>query len=186
MPAIKTSDTHPIYVSWIVDAMPGKVGLTFAPGKHATSKYEGGRWERDLAKDLDKLVADGMGLQVCLLEDHELERLRIPRLVEEAQARGVRVVRLPIPDGGVLPAPEQVDGVVAEVLNAASRGTNVVIHCMGGLGRAGTVGGCVLVGAGLTASEALARLTDRRGRNCPENEAQRGFVRAFAARRLSK
>lgn len=177
---MKTSDSHPIYVCWILDALPGKVGLTFAPGKRSTSKCSDTRWERDLAKDLDRLVADGMRVQVCLLEDHELRRLGIPRLVEEATERGVRVIRLPIPDGGVLPSAEPVRRLVADILDAARGGSNVVIHCMGGLGRAGTIGGCTLVAAGLSTEEALARLTERRGPQCPENERQRAFIRAFA------
>ena len=94
----KTSITHPIRVDWISENLPGKVGLTFAPGKQAAAKYEGGRWERDLAQDLDRLVqVYGMAMQVCLLEDHELARLKIPTLIEEAAKRGVQVVRLPNP-----------------------------------------------------------------------------------------
>lgn len=176
----KTSTTDPIFINWIIDDLPGKVGLTFAPGKHSHSKYGGGRWERDLAADLDKLVALGMGMQVCLLEDQELSSLKIPALVDEATKRGVRVVRLPIPDQGVLPNAGPVRDLVADILRAARAGTNVVIHCMGGLGRAGTIGGCALIEHGFTPDTAFARLHERRGKNCPETDAQRDFVRAYA------
>lgn len=176
----KTSITHPIRVDWIVDDLAGKVGLTLAPGKHGTSKVDRGAWARDLHADLDALVAHGMHTQVCLLEDHELESLKIPRLVEEAQRRKIAVVRLPIPDGGVLPDVNDVRDLVVDILDAAHAGNNVVIHCMGGLGRAGTIGGCVLVAHGLHVDDALARLRERRGDHCPETEAQRMFIRAFA------
>ena len=52
----RTSVTHPIRVDWIATGLPGKVGLTFAPGKHSTSLYSAGTWARDLATDLDDLV----------------------------------------------------------------------------------------------------------------------------------
>lgn len=180
-PGVRTSATDPINVAWLLDELPGKIGITLAPGKHAGSK-SGTRWERDLALDLDQLVRrHRMGMQVCLLEDEELVRLKIANLVEEAVRRGVKVLRLPIPDGGVLPSGEPVEQLVEQILAAASTGTNVVIHCMGGLGRAGTVGGCALVAYGMPAEDALARLRERRGPNCPETEGQRAFIRAFEA-----
>ncbi|MCC7069890.1 MAG: dual specificity protein phosphatase family protein [Deltaproteobacteria bacterium] len=180
-PGVRTSTTDPIDVAWLLDELPGKIGITLAPGKHAGSK-SGARWERDLAADLDLLVErHGMGVQVCLLEDQELVRLKIGDLVEEAERRGVAVLRLPIPDGGVLPSGEPVEQVVEQILAAASAGKNVVIHCMGGLGRAGTIGGCALVAYGMPVEDALARLRERRGPNCPETEGQLSFIRAFEA-----
>ena len=180
-PAARTSETDPIDVAWLLDELPGKIGITLAPGKHAGSK-SGTRWERDLALDLDELVdRHGMRMQVCLLEDEELVRLKIANLVEEAERRGVGVLRLPIPDGGVLPSGEPVELLVEQMLAAASAGKNVVIHCMGGLGRAGTIGGCALVAYGMPAEDALARLRERRGPSCPETEGQRAFIRAFEA-----
>src|SRR5689334_14123639 len=108
----KTSLSHPIRVDWIARDLPGSIGLTFAPGKHAQSTYGVGRWKRDLAIDLDDLVSRyKMQVQVCLLEEHELTHLQIPSLVEEATGRGVRVLRLPIRDGSVLREPGQVEGI---------------------------------------------------------------------------
>lgn len=176
----KTSLSHPIRVDWIARDLPGSIGLTFAPGKHAQSKYEGGRWKRDLSIDLDDLVSRyKMEVQVCLLEDHELTHLRIPTLVEEATRRGIRVLRLPIRDGSVLPELEQADGIVDEIIASARKGANVVIHCAGGLGRAGTIGGCVLVRLGKSAVEALDTLAETRSPNCPETQEQRDFIRRF-------
>ena len=120
-----------------------------------------------------------MNVQVCLIEDHELVQLRIPALVEEATARGVRVIRLPIQDAGVPSSLESVRALVEETISAARSGKNVVIHCAGGLGRAGTIGGCVLVRLGKSADEALALLRAARGPHCPETEAQRAFIRRF-------
>ena len=181
--AVRTSASDPIRVDWLIEDLPGRVGLTFAPGKHASSKYSAGGWARDLGADLDKLVADGMSVQVCLLEDEELVRLKIPTLVESARALGIEVIRLPIPDGGTLPSPALAQAVVEQIVAAAKAGKGVVVHCMGRLGRAGTIGGCVLVALGLSAEDALARLTACRGPNCPETTGQRAFLRSFAASR---
>ncbi len=55
-----------------------------------------------------------------------------------------------------------------------------IVHCMGGLGRAGTIGGCVLVAGGMSATHALADVARARGPNAPETEGQKAFVRRFS------
>jgi protein-tyrosine phosphatase len=178
---VKTSVSHPIRGDWISQELPGKIGLTFAPGKHAYARYEGGQWERDLDADLDRLIHTyGMRVQVCLLEDHELAALRIPTLVHAASAHGIEVLRLPIPDGSVPPQLALVTGLLDDILAAARAGKNVVIHCQGGLGRAGTIGGCLLVRLGKSSEDALAILRDARDPMCPETEEQREFIRRFS------
>ena len=55
----RTSATDPIQVAWLpvdVGARGGRLGLTFAPGKHAPSTL-GRPWARDLAADLDRMCA---------------------------------------------------------------------------------------------------------------------------------
>lgn len=177
----RTSITHPIRVDWLTTATPGRVGLTFAPGKHGRSTYENGQWERDLAMDLDRLVsAFSVKTLVCLLEDHELVQLEIPTLVDDARARGLVVHRLPIQDAGVPHDMEQVRTTVDLIRASAARGDNAIAHCMGGLGRAGTIGGCVLVASGMSPAEALADVARARGPNAPETDGQKAFVRRFA------
>ncbi|MCP4501160.1 MAG: hypothetical protein GY822_14470 [Deltaproteobacteria bacterium] len=177
-----TSTTHPIRMDWISKKLPGHLGLTFAPGKHATSKFTGGTWERDLDLDLQRLKEEyKIGLLVCLLEDHELTLLKIPKLIETAEELGIETLRLPIPDGGTLPELGPVKTVVDSIRSRLEEGVNVVIHCQGGLGRAGTVGGCVLTSLGLSGQEALVRLAEERdAKNCPETTGQVNFILEFA------
>jgi protein-tyrosine phosphatase len=118
-----------------------------------------------------------------LVEDYELRVLAIPGLVDAARARGVEVLRLPIPDGGLPPDVGALRGLLAAIQAHVAAGGNAVIHCRGGLGRAGTVGGCLLVECGVDADGALLRLIAARGPSCPENAAQRAFVRGWAATR---
>lgn len=52
----RASDTHPVRVDFVdqeVLGLPGRLGMTFAPGMKAGS-YNG-RWERDLDADLHRL-----------------------------------------------------------------------------------------------------------------------------------
>ena len=179
MPEIKTSITHPLYTTIIDDDLPGTVSLTIAPGKHCHALFAGGEWQRDVVTDLDRLVETyNIGLLVCLLEDHELESLKIPHLITEAEQR-MEVLRLPIKDRDVSDDLDAVRDLVDAIEDAATAGVDVVIHCRGGLGRAGTIGGCYLRQRGYSDDEIFARLATRDADNCPETEAQRAFIRAF-------
>ena len=174
----RTSLTHPLEVGWLSTGWLGKVGLTFAPGKKQADA-QSGRWDRDLDTDLARLrdfhKTDHL---VCLLEDHELQELQIQELVAAAESRGTAVHRLPIRDGST-PPDQALAQHVAKIAGWVSAGETVVIHCKGGLGRAGTVGGCVLRAAGLNAKDTFAALVNARGKNCPETNAQRDYIAQF-------
>jgi ADP-ribosylglycohydrolase/protein-tyrosine phosphatase len=173
---VRTSDTHPIDVAWLPVGGPGRVGMTFAPGKHAPSR-SGDPWRRDLRRDLDRLVAHhGARVLVCLLEDHELPLLRIEGYLDEARERGLEVIRLPMEDGGVPDAMRPLVDLVATIRARAAAGANVVIHCAAGLGRTGVVAGSVLVAEGTSAEEAIATLQRVRDPKSPENDRQKDYL----------
>jgi len=180
MKHVRTSQSDPIDVGWLDLGDGGCVGLTIAPGKKGPS-MSGAPWDRDLAIDLDRLTREHqVGVLVCLLQEQELVRLGIPTLEADARARGLTVYRLPIPDGGTPEDLEAVHRLVDAILAEVSSGRRVVVHCAGGLGRSGTIGGCYLVRRGHSPDEALRALVAARGQSCPENDPQRRFIRQFA------
>lgn len=174
-----TSTSHPIRVDWL-PVSRGMVGLTFAPGKKQRSA-QSGSWNRDLDADLERLrLVHRADRLVCLLEDDEMIDLGISNLVNAATAAGVVVHRFPIPDGQLPGNEDAFARLVTSIVEWAESGERVVIHCKGGLGRAGTLGGCVLVACGWTPLDALRALRDARGPDCPETESQRGYIMQFA------
>ena len=158
--------------------LSGRVGLTFAPGKR-----DGSRWARDLPTDLDHLRAHHRtDLLVSLMEDFEYEFLQIADLVPEATARGMRVRRFPIVDGHAPRNDEMGHFVrlVREIEAAAGAGDVVVIHCRGGLGRAGTVAASVLVARGALPHDAIATVRATRSPEAVESDAQEAWVARVA------
>lgn len=181
MTTVRTSVTHPIRVDCLsneVAPLRGRIGMTFAPGKYQPGGATG-HWERDLSIDARDLAEKyGTQLLVSLVEDHELRELKIEGLVTAFEARGVRVLRLPFPDQGV-PSLDLAKTAVTAVLESASRGENVAIHCKGGLGRTGLIAACALAALGVDPESAMAAVRKARD-GAIENRTQEDFVQAFA------
>ena len=183
----RTSYDYPIRVDWVVqDIGPrqGALGCTFAPGKKYRSIY-GEPWDRDLALDLDRLRSFyNCGGLVSLIEDFELNMLQISNLVEEAENRGIAVYRSGVVDCSV-PTLEQALGIVQFATALSRSGQNVVFHCRGGLGRAGTLCACTMVALGHSPQEAINN-TRRYRKGAIQTQSQEQFVHKFAQFLASK
>ncbi|HTW99459.1 MAG TPA: protein-tyrosine phosphatase family protein [Acidimicrobiales bacterium] len=89
-------------------------------------------------------------------------------------------------DSGYLPS----NGRRVDIGNTI--GGAVYLHCWGGVGRTGTVVGCLLADEGLGHHEIVERIERLRAGTCkasrpsPETEAQRGVIERRAARRRSE
>lgn len=183
----RTSVDFPILVDWVLQNIgprQGALGCTFAPGKKYKSMF-GKPWNRDLAIDLDRLKSfyDCAGL-VSLIKDFELTKLRIPNLVEEAESRGIAIYRSGIIDGST-PTLEQALGIVQFATALSRSGQNVIFHCKGGLGRAGTLCACTLVALGHSPQEAIIQ-TRKYRKGAIENQLQEQFIHKFATFLASK
>lgn len=177
----------PLRVDWIdvellADGRPGRLGLTFLPGKHGPSlRYPGRVYRRELETDLASLAAAGVTGLVLLVDDDELDRWGDPAIVERGLARGITVERRPIPDMQAPPSPAAMDSILSWIAAARSRG-DVAVACMGGVGRTGTVAACAIVETGRTADEAIGHLRRIRHPTAVETDAQVAFVHAYARR----
>ena len=104
----------------------------------------------------------------------------VPDLGPRAQAAGLTYHRLPVPDQGTPDIADAID-LARWCLEATERGEAVVVTCMAGLGRSGTVAACSLVAAGISPDAAIAAVRTARGPRALETTAQEGFVVSFAA-----
>lgn len=174
----------PLQIDWLgaaefADGSPGRLGLTFLPGKHGSSmRYPGRIYRRELAGDLETLRTEGVRLLLLLVEDHELARWGDPAIVQRARDSGVSIVRRPIPDGGAPPSVAEMDEIVEEIARAREAG-DAAIACMGGVGRTGTVAACALVAAGHSATDAIARVRAVRHPTAVETPGQVAFVQGY-------
>ena len=106
------------------------------------------------------IVAWGARAVVTLIEAHEFALLGVPDLGARVLARGLDWHPLPIPDvqppGEGFEAGWQRSGPALR--SDLLAGHRVLVHCRGGLGRAGTVAARLLVELGVPAAEAIRRV----------------------------
>ncbi|WP_420133452.1 cyclin-dependent kinase inhibitor 3 family protein [Rhodopseudomonas sp.] len=180
---LRTSATHPLQIAE-VRASPahGRIGITFCPGKHDATALTGG-WARDLAADLDAIRQWGAALVITLVEPSELALLRVPQLGDEVQRRAMQWLHLPIPDYHPPTAEfERRWAIEGSAIRQQLRdGHDLVVHCKGGLGRAGMIAARLLVELGVPPTEAIARVRQARGRGAIETRAQQAVVERATA-----
>jgi ADP-ribosyl-[dinitrogen reductase] hydrolase len=162
-PRVRTSLTHPLRIDQIdvggAGGAGGAIGITFCPGKCGPSaqRYI---WERDLDADLDVVAAWGPEAVVTLIEDHEFRMLKVPDLGQRIRARGIDWYHLPIVDVSVPDARFETDWREAgpTLKGHLEAGDRVLVHCRGGLGRAGTIAARLLIELGVKGGEAVRRV----------------------------
>jgi ADP-ribosyl-[dinitrogen reductase] hydrolase len=156
----RTSLTHPLQIAVVtVGAEQGRVGITFCPGKYDLHAMTG-VWDRDLAADLDAIRDWGAVAIVTLLEPKELTLLRVEHLGAEILRRNMVWFHIPIVDVSI--PSEQFEAkweTAGEELRSILRsGSDVLVHCRGGLGRAGTIAARLLIELGIEPEAAIARV----------------------------
>ena len=164
------------WLDWLQTGLPGQIGMTKAPGQ-----------QRPLAEDLKLLVDSKCHVLVTLLKDypHDTSRLRSDLLkhvtgnsLDRVREAGMESLWFQVPD--LEPPESMVDAqaLVSQILLRCRDGKNVVLHCLAGQGRTGTLAACCLVALGWPAVPAIAHVRHVR-EGTIHNSRQEGFVVAF-------
>ncbi len=178
MAGARTSWTHPLQIAE-VRASPshGRIGITFCPGKHDNAAATGA-WARDLATDLGVISAWGARLVLTLVEPAELAALKVPGLGAEIRGLGIDWRHLPIADYSVPTDAfeRQWETHGGDIRALLCSGADVLVHCKGGLGRAGMIAARLLVELGMPPELAI-RDVRRARQGAIETPAQLALVR---------
>ena len=138
---MRNSTTHPLRVDWIpIVGDIGRIGLTLCPGKYQPVASTGG-WDRQLSIDIATLVELKTDHIVSLVTDEDMEMLRVTELPQEIASQGIDWTHLPFEDS-TAPTRKWLKAakpLFRSLLTSIPEGENLVVHCMGGLSRAGTV-----------------------------------------------
>ena len=155
--------------------------------------YPGDADERIAERKLNSILDSGVTVFVNLQEPDELGMGRetfidyrpIVRRLNDGAGIDPVFHRFPIPDMGVT-SPETILEILNRIDEAHASDRGVYVHCWGGHGRTGTIVGCWLVRHGLTAGQALKRLTELRKHDSylrymesPQTRAQARVIRRW-------
>lgn len=157
--------------------LPGRLGLTAAPGRWWPGREldPADLLARDLARLRHRYRASTL---VTLMEEAELRARGLDGLLGEVPRAGLESLWLPIPDMGAPASMPEARALVEGILARMERQQTVVVHCLGGLGRSGTIAACVLTLRGRPPDLAL-QLVRRARPGAVQTEAQEAFVAAF-------
>jgi Cyclin-dependent kinase inhibitor 3 (CDKN3) len=179
---VRTSKTHPLEIAH-VQAAPeyGRIGITFCPGKYQPDAATGA-WHRDLNVDLDAIRDWGARLVLTMVEQKELEQLRVASLGDAVRARGMQWLHLPIKDYHTPSVAFEKDWAThgAHIRGLLRRGSDIVVHCKGGLGRAGMIAARLLVELGVPPESAIRSVRAAR-KGAIETSDQEDVVRQTKA-----
>ena len=184
---VETSLSSPLQAP-LIDlpaGVPGKLMITFAPGKNGSAALRPVMHRRDLNLDLKRLVELGTDTLVGFTEAREMEDISVPleQLRTAAEAHGLTSLHHAIPD---LKAPEgkaASDSALKFAQGLAERirqGETVTVYCRGGLGRSGMMAAVVLVLLGEPADKAIQAVRRARGSRAIQTPMQEAFVNATA------
>lgn len=156
----RTYLTDPLQIATVTVSKHGsRVGIAFCPGKKGPSVF-GAPWDRDLTMDVEAIRAWGASSVLTLIESHEFGLLSVKGLPDAVRAAGLVWHHAPIPDVSI-PGPtfkaawRTIGPRISEQLR---EGGSVVVHCRGGLGRAGMVAAMLLVTMGEEPRRAIERV----------------------------
>lgn len=173
------TELHVDFLGEAHHGLPGRLGLTSAPGGWWPGRPMPGRGVDLLEDDLRLLREDhGASLLVTLLTSRELSRLGDVK--RRTRALGLTWLHLPIPDMGTPRSPAAAAVVVERLSAHLGEGRTAVLHCLAGLGRTGTLAACLLVARGRGPEEAVATLRGVRPGSV-QNAEQEAFVAAYQA-----
>ena len=143
----------------------GNLLLSSCPGKKVrlSGPVRGrGAICRDLGLDLARIFSIGVRAVVCCLNDEELSYLGAPwsEYEREADRLGLDIYRLPMAEGFAPTHVQEMDAAMTSIVtDCTMRGTNVLVHCRGGVGRAGLIACSWLLKMGFVGERSKRGLT---------------------------
>lgn len=113
-----------------LQGIPEQIGMTILPGR----KDRG----RDLKRDIESIKSNGVGSVVSLLTEDELDFYGIPNLTNEFENEGLHSKHVSIVDQGI-PTEDELQEIISWMNYRIGNNDKVLVHCVGGLGRTGTI-----------------------------------------------
>ncbi|XP_060552181.1 cyclin-dependent kinase inhibitor 3-like [Ruditapes philippinarum] len=170
-------DLSPFTLSWLElgtgDGLD-KLGISGLPG----CKFKD-TW-RSLENDIKCLKSEGVDEVFSLCTKGELNKYRVPWLLNEMTGADIVVHHYPFPDGQTPNMPSLLK-MVDEIQVSVRNGRKPLVHCFGGLGRSCLVAVCAMlvVDESLEPQKAIDKIRELRGPGAIQSVKQYNYVCDF-------
>jgi protein-tyrosine phosphatase len=170
----------------IMTAIPHVDSYWVIENQFAAGAYPSSPVESDGRVKIQALLRAGITCFVDLTQHGDVYfpyKVMLNREAEEYNLAAKRY-NFPIVDYDI-PGEEMMTDILNLIDQNLASGKKIYVHCVGGVGRTGTVVGCYLVRHGLTGAAALERITELRQqtdtawKNSPESDFQINFVKSW-------
>ncbi|MCS6913218.1 MAG: hypothetical protein RMK29_04665 [Myxococcales bacterium] len=169
---------QPLQVDWLkLGGAPllhtaGRVAISVCPGRPEMGQ--------GLEADVARLKALHIDIVLSLAEESERSLYGAAGLGAALAAAGIGHLEYPLIDG--LPPSDlgEARSVCMRILGQLGEGHNVLIHCIGGWGRSGTLAAALLCHEGHSPRRAIELVRRARSPRCVETMAQEVFVHKYA------
>ena len=122
---------------------------------------------------------------LCLQGEREVEAQYLREEEALCLSAGLRFTHFPIADLSV-PDTDEFSALISSLHIEVQRGAHLAVHCRAGIGRSGLVACALLIEWGMSAEEAIALVSARRGERVPETDVQIQFLNDFESTRDRK
>ncbi|MEZ5855607.1 MAG: dual specificity protein phosphatase family protein [Hyphomicrobiaceae bacterium] len=153
-------------IYWLRDPAPGRLAVVARPRTAAS---------------FGQLKAAGIDVLVSLLEADEAAEVGLADAAEHCERAGIEFISMAVMDHGIPQSFEDMHAIVDYLARRRRDGLGVGAHCFAGLGRSPLLVAAILICEGLSADEAIARVSDARGVAVPEMKHQHEWLQRYAA-----
>jgi len=129
-----------------------------------------------IEEEFSGIAKEGMLQVVSLLERDEEYAVGLRREAELCDANGMVFRSYPIPDRGLPSSVQSFAKFIDSLFDQISEGRHTVVHCRGGIGRAGIVVASILMRSGMDPDSAFELVGEKRGVAVPDTEQQKQWV----------
>jgi protein-tyrosine phosphatase len=167
----RTNETGALRVDFIPEQyLKNRLGMTILPGRQDYS--------RSLEEDIKELKLQKIDVIIPLVTQDEMERYGVPDLIEKYLKANFEVKHLPIIDQKA-PQSDEINDLIEYIDLKFKEGKNLLVHCVGGLGRSGLVVACFLKSKGLSSEDAISAVRKSRSARAIETKIQEEFIEVY-------